>query len=122
MTKVELTWDILVGKFDGDIIVSLPDWHICHLTGTVLVILAVDRGLGWAVDGKGQTAFSGSLHIHCEHSLAVCNTILKTWSIGLHAVCITAGGGSHFERALRDGDIFVCAINGVGTCNRNKTE
>ena len=107
------TWDVLVCEFHGNIIISLLDGYVFYLARSIPVVLTVDLGLRGAVDGKGQASLSGSLHVHGEGLLAVCDATLQTRAIGLHPAGIAARFSLDVEWTAGDGMVLICDINRV---------
>ena len=55
------TRDVLVGKLDGDVVFSLLDRNIFNIAGAITVVLTVDLGLRWPIDGQRQTTLARTL-------------------------------------------------------------
>ena len=109
------TWDVLIGKLDGDVIVSGLGGQVLHGAASITVILARHLCLRGALDGETESTLSRAACLHGELLGVVGVSSLEAGSVGLDAGWVTAGYSAHGEWRVRHGDTLVAHVKLVGT-------
>ena len=109
------TWDVLIGKLDGDVVVSGLGGQVLHGAASIAVILARHLCLGGALDGETESTLSRTARLHGELLGVVGVSSLEAGTVGLDAGRVTAGYSAHGEWRVRHRDTLVAHIKLVGT-------
>ena len=77
-------WDRAVAVRDVDVVWAGHWWHVRDLTGAVLVVLALNRGLGRTFHRQSQPTWALLLsRVNSEHRRLVSLATLQAWTISL---------------------------------------
>ena len=87
-------WNVLVSKFDNDVIFSGACRHVRHWACAVLVVLARDLCLWWTLHGESEAARAGVLGDDGEVARLARDSVTQTRAVRVH---VTACHGIHVE-------------------------
>ena len=88
-------WNVLVSKFDGNVVVSLFGGDVVDGAGSVLVVLALNNGLVGPFHGQAEAAGAGVAGLDDKLVVLVDDAPLQAIAVGLDLLRIAAALDRH---------------------------